>query len=276
MNMLAANIPISTELSTSAFRQIQTFFYKESGIFLPDHKRPLVISRLRGRLESIGLQCFDAYCQYLAVQQNEQERRHVVDLLTTNETYFFREPNHFKVLAEMMIPAVSQRPLRLWCAAASSGEEPYSLAMVLADKLGANAWDLVASDLSKRVLEKARQGIYRMQRMENMPPEYLKDFCRKGTGDYEGMLIVDQGLRNRVHFVQHNLLDSAAKHGQFDIIFVRNVMIYFDAEIKRRVLSNLVSQLRPRGWLVISHSESLLGSDIPLEQVMPSVYRRIS
>ncbi|GGY87371.1 chemotaxis protein methyltransferase [Cellvibrio zantedeschiae] len=275
--MKARVIDLSPEanlLSSTAFKRIQSFFQQESGIFIPGHKHQLIITRLRTHMLSLGFKDFDRYSSYLVESASHAERTQVVDLLTTNETYFFREPEHFTQLANAMLPKVKTRPLRVWCAAASSGEEPYSLAMVLNEKLGPTGWELTASDLSVRVLETAEQGLYRMQRLECMPPEYLKKYCRRGVGPYEGMFMVDSELRKRVNFVQHNLLDSAASLGQFDIIFVRNVMIYFDTDVKKQVLSNLYAQLRPGGWLVTSHSESLIGLDTPLKSVRPSIYRR--
>jgi len=266
--------PEATLLSSTAFKRIQAFFQKQSGIFISDNKHQLIITRLRTHMLSLGFKDFDRYSVYLTESASQIERTQVVDLLTTNETYFFREPDHFTQLANMMLPKIQHRPLRVWCAAASSGEEPYSLAMVLNEKLGPTGWELTASDLSMRVLETAELGLYRMQRLEFMPPEYLKKYCRRGVGPYEGMFMVDSELRKRVNFVQHNLLESAANLGQFDIIFVRNVMIYFDADVKNQVLQNLYSQLRPGGWLVTSHSESLIGLDTPLKSVRPSIYRR--
>lgn len=266
--------PEANLLSSTAFKRIQTFFQQQSGIFIPGHKHQLIITRLRTHMLSLGFKDFDQYSTYLIEAASHAERTQVVDLLTTNETYFFREPDHFTQLVTTMLPTIQHRPLRVWCAAASSGEEPYSLAMVLNEKLGPTGWELTASDLSVRVLETAEQGLYRMQRLEFMPPEYLKKYCRRGVGPYEGMFMVDADLRKRVNFVQHNLLDNAANLGQFDIIFLRNVMIYFDADVKNQVLRNLYSQLRPGGWLVTSHSESLIGLDTPLKPVRPSIYRR--
>lgn len=266
--------PEETLLSKTAFERIQGFFLQESGIFIPHHKQQLIITRLRSHMLKLGFKDFDLYSLYLTKKASHAERTQAVDLLTTNETYFFREPNHFELLAKMMLPKIRNRPVRVWCAAASSGEEPYSLAMVLNETLGPTGWELTASDLSVRVLETARQGLYRMQRLEQMPPEYLKKYCRRGVGPYEGMFIVDPELRQKVNFVQHNLLDKAAHLGQFDIIFLRNVMIYFDTEVKKQVLANLYAQMQPSGWLVTSHSESLIGLDTSLKSVRPSIYRR--
>jgi len=268
---------ISTEMSlisSAAFAKIQAFFQQQSGILIAEHKQQLIVTRLRSHMLSLGFKEFDSYANYLMTSATLAERTHVVDLLTTNETYFFREAEHFKHLASLMLPSIKHRPLRIWCAAASSGEEPYSLAMTLNENLGATGWELTASDLSVRMLATAEQGLYRMQRLEHMPPEYLKKYCRRGTGPYEGMFMVDSALRKQVSFVQHNLLDNAANLGQFDIIFVRNVLIYFDSDVKKQVLHNLFAQLRPGGWLVSSHSESLLGLDSQLQLVRPSIYRR--
>lgn len=266
--------PEANLLSSAAFTKIQVFFQQQSGILIAEHKQQLIVTRLRSHMLSLGFKEFDTYATYLINAASPAERTHAVDLLTTNETYFFREPEHFKHLANLMLPSIKNHPLRVWCAAASSGEEPYSLAMTLNEKLGAGGWELTASDLSVRMLETAEQGLYRMQRLDHMPAEYLKKYCRRGTGPYDGMFMVDSELRKQVNFVQHNLLDNADNLGQFDIIFVRNVMIYFDSDVKKQVLRNLYAQLRPGGWLVTSHSESLIGLDSQLKLVRPSIYRR--
>ncbi len=266
--------PETNLISAAAFTKIQAFFQQQSGILIAEHKQQLIVTRLRSHMLSLGFKEYDSYAAYLINAASLAERTHAVDLLTTNETYFFREAEHFNHLANLMLPSIQRRPLRIWCAAASSGEEPYSLAMTLNEKLGTSGWELTASDLSVRVLETAEQGLYRMQRLEHMPADYLKKYCRRGTGPYEGMFMVDPELRKQVNFVQHNLLDNAAPLGQFDIIFVRNVMIYFDSDVKKQVLRNLYAQLRPGGWLVTSHSESLIGLDTQLKLVRPSIYRR--
>lgn len=282
INMAKARVinfsPETTLLSATAFKRIQLFFQQHSGIFIQDHKQQLIVTRLRAHMLALGFDNFDRYSLHLVDTASQAERTQVVDLLTTNETYFFREPDHFIQLVKMMLPKIQHqtqhRPVRVWCAAASTGEEPYSLAMALNEELNPNGWELTASDLSVRVLDTAEQGLYRMQRLECMPPEYLKKYCRRGTGPYEGMFMVDSELRKRVNFVQHNLLENAANLGQFDIIFVRNVLIYFDTEVKKQVLRNLYAQLRPGGWLVTSHAESLIGLDVPLKSIRPSIYRR--
>jgi chemotaxis protein methyltransferase CheR len=261
------------QLSDLAYKRIRQFFFRHSGIDLPESKRHLVAGRLRSRVLSLGLGCYEAYFKLVSQPEQAQERQLMIDVLTTNETYFFREPQHFKLLAEQILPSLAGRKPRVWCAAASSGEEPYSLAMLLSDKLGLDGWELVASDLSTRTLARAKIGVYPMQRLELFPERYLKAYCRRGVGEYEGQMMIRPELRERVQLCQHNLLEPAGRLGQFDVIFLRNVLIYFNLETKGRVLKQLLQQLKPGGWLVIGHAESLHGLNTPLQPVRPSVFR---
>lgn len=263
---------MSFHLSDQAYQQIRQFFYEHSGIDLSENKRHLVEGRLRHRVLSLGFDCYGAYFNHVQRADQSQERQLLIDLLTTNETYFFREPQHFKLLSEKILPELPSGP-RIWCAAASSGEEPYSLAMLLADKAPDKAWQLTATDLSQRILARAEQGLYPMQRLELMPESYLKRFCLRGTGDYEGYLLIRPELRERLQFRLHNLLHSAANLGLFDVIFLRNVLIYFNQATKQKVLDTVLAQLKPGGWLIIGHAESLHGLDLNLLPVRPSVYR---
>ena len=268
------NADLSTPLSPRAFRQIQQFFQEASGIVLSQGKQALVASRLRKRVEHHDMSGFDEYCKLLVDPESHAERRIVIDLLTTNETYFFREPDHFAHLGQLL-PTLLTRPLRIWCAASSSGEEPYSLAMTAADKGGTNNFEILATDLSTRVLAHARKGIYEMSRLQHMPPGYLKRFCLKGTGNYEGMLQIGRTLREKVSFQEHNLLDRPSALGKVDVIFMRNVLIYFDMEAKQRIVSNALEALPVGGWLYVGHSESLNGLNLPLKAVKPSIFRKI-
>ena len=263
---------MSFHLSDQAYRKIRRFFFEQSGIDLPENKRHLVEGRLRNRLLTLGFECYGAYFEHVMRPDQSHERQLLIDILTTNETYFFREPQHFKLLSEQILPSLPAAP-RIWCAAASSGEEPYSLAMLLADKALNKPWDLLATDLSRRILARAERGLYAMQRLELMPADYLKRFCLRGTGDYEGYFLVRPEIRERVSFRQHNLLDSPALLGRFDVIFLRNVLIYFSQATKQKVLDLVLGQLKPGGWLIVGHAESLHGLNLNLEQIRPSVFR---
>lgn len=260
-------------LSSASLRMIQDWLYETAGIVITAQKSAMVVSRLWRRVEALGLNDFDAYLAYVFSEEGTAERSEMLDRLTTNETYFFREPAHFARLREQILPSLKERPARIWCAAASTGEEPYSLAMVLADQLGLDDWQLVASDICGRALSQASRGLYRLERLELLPVDYLKRYCRRGTGAYQGMMMVDRELRERVRFEQHNLLHSWPEAGGFDVIFLRNVLIYFDQPTRQRVIDNLCAALRPGGWLITGHCESLAGIRLPLQQLAPSVYR---
>jgi chemotaxis protein methyltransferase CheR len=260
-------------LSPASLRMIQAWVYETAGIVINAQKSAMVVSRLWRRVEALGLNDFDAYLAYVFSAEGTAERSDMLDRLTTNETYFFREPAHFARLREQILPSLKERPARIWCAAASTGEEPYSLAMVLADQLGMDGWQLVASDICGRALKQANSGLYRLERLELLPVDYLKRYCRRGTGAYQGMMMVDRELRERVRFEQHNLLHSWPEAGSFDVIFLRNVLIYFDQPTRQRVIDNLCAALRPGGWLITGHCESLAGIRLPLQQLAPSVYR---
>ncbi|MEY4508149.1 MAG: hypothetical protein RLZZ450_271 [Pseudomonadota bacterium] len=260
------------QVSTKAFKQLQKMFREGSGIELGEDKRPLVQARLGKRLVELSLESFDDYGRLLASPAGLAERQTVIDLLTTNETYFFREPTHFDELAQQLVTRFRGRSLRIWSAASSTGEEAYSIAMTLLDKRPAGGWELLASDLSARVLEVARRGVYVQQRLEQMPPSYLKRFCMRGTGDFEGTLRVSEEVRKRVQFFSHNLLHDARALGRFDVVILRNVLIYFDADHKQAILSRVLSALGPGGLLYIGHSESLQGLHSPLRRVERAVY----
>ena len=244
-----------------------------AGIHLPASKKALVSSRLARRLQALGHTSYTQYLEYL--RRDASERQQAVDLLTTNETYFFREPRHFAYLAEHIVPAAdASRPLRVWSAACSSGEEPYSVAMVLAERMGSRPWEIVASDISTRMLQLARAGVYPMERAQRVPPAYLKAYCLRGVGAQQGRLAVQSWLRERVRFESVNLNGAWPELGRFDLIWLRNVMIYFEAPTKRSLVARLTQSLRPGGHLFIGHSESLGGMEGELQAVQPAVYRR--
>jgi chemotaxis protein methyltransferase CheR len=242
-------------------------------------KQALVSGRLAKRLAHYQLESYSDYLRLLESRADPGELQMAVDLLTTNETYFFREPKHFSLLRELALEAREkkqsmQQTMRVWSAASSSGEEVYSIAMVLADVLGDATWEVLGTDISTRVLQRARSGHYPMERASQMPQDYLKRFCLKGQGSEAGTMLIDRSLRQRVQFQQVNLNEPLPKIGCFDVIFLRNVMIYFNLETKRQVVSRLLSQLRPGGYFLIGHSETLNDINDTLSVVAPSIYRK--
>ena len=262
-------------ITDKEFAQFRKLIYDIAGINMTDAKKPLVAGRLAKRIKHYGMESYADYFRLLTKAGNGDEVQMAVDLLTTNETYFFREPKHFDLLRSRILPSLKGRQtVRVWSGACSSGEEPYSIAMTLDDCLGEQPWELVASDISARVLDKARAGHYAMTRMENIPKAYLTRYCLKGVGSHEGTFLVNASLRNRIQFRQVNLNEAPPELGQFDVIFLRNVLIYFDVETKKRVVRNVLTLLKPGGHFLVSHSESLNGIADGLQVVAPSVYRR--
>jgi len=263
-------------ITDQEFLHFQRFIHDAAGITLPSSKKALVASRLACRVAEHGLGSYGQYLRLLMSQAAPEEVQTAVDLLTTNETYFFREMKHFKLLRELALEA-RHRPtdsFRVWSAASSSGEEAYSVAMVLADCLADGPWEVVGSDISARVLQRARAAHYPMARANHVPATYLKRFCLRGLDEYEGTLLVDRKLRSRVQFTQVNLNTTLPQLGTFDVIFLRNVMIYFNDETKREVVRRLLSALRSGGHFFIGHSESLHGIHDGLVTLAPSTYRK--
>lgn len=268
-----AACPGSATITREEFDRIRHWIHEEAGIHISPQKRALVMGRLAARLRHHGLSTYGEYFRLL--EGDPAERQLAVDLLTTNETHFFREPRHFDFLRDTLLPAHRPgRAFRAWSAASSTGEEPYSIAMTLAARLGEAPWDVLASDVSSRVLARARTGHYAMQRAKGIPEAYLRTFCLKGVREQDGTFLVEPSIRGRVQFAQLNLNEALPDIGPFDVIFLRNVMIYFDQATKRQVAARVLERLRPGGHLLIGHSESLNGLTDAVRPVRPSIYRK--
>lgn len=264
-----------SSITDQEFALFQRLIYKIAGISLADSKKVLLVGRLQKRLRHHQLENFGQYYRLLAGGRQPAELQTMVDLLTTNETYFFREPQHFDFLRDEILSTWRGGVFRVWSAASSTGEEPYTLAMVLAEHLAGRNWEVVGSDLSTRVLEKARLGHYPMNRNEGIPPGFLRKYCLKGVRSQAGTFLISSELRRRVAFRHLNLtLPIDRDLGLFDVIFLRNVMIYFDTETKRRVIAHLLPHLALGGHLIIGHSETLNGLDTGLVAVRPTIYRK--
>jgi chemotaxis protein methyltransferase CheR len=269
----AAVAPREIPLDDGEFRAIRVFLFDAAGISLSDAKKALVGARLGKRLRAHGLGSYTAYLQLL--RYDGAERQIALDLLTTNETYFFREPQHFEFLQDQVLPQHRRGDtFRVWSAAASSGEEPYSIAMLLDDKLGKSPWEVVGTDISTQMLGQCRLGRYTLERARNIPKEYLRKYCLKGTGPEEGFLLVERGLQARLRFVHANLNGTLPDVGKFDVIFLRNVMIYFETATKSSLVARLLGHLRPGGWLFIGHSECMHGVNDTVRQLRPAIYQK--
>ncbi len=275
MNQTASTLS-QQAISANAYESIRQFIYREAGIDLGESKQQLVSSRLNKRLGVYKLGSFDQYVALLQDHKYNNERQMAIDLLTTNETYFFREAGHFDTLKTNVLQQHPKgRAFRAWSAASSSGEEAYSIAMVLDDFFGGWAnWEIFGSDISQRIIEKAKRGLYQTHRIDAIPKGFLQRYCLKGTGEYEGFMLVEKKLRAKTRFAEINLTRPLPDVGIFDVIFLRNVLIYFDNPTKEKIIRSLVSKLRPQGILYIGHSESLKGMDLPLTLIAPTTYQK--
>jgi chemotaxis protein methyltransferase CheR len=262
-------------ISDGEFGQFRRFIFEAAGITLGESKKALVSGRLAKRLQACKVRSYGEYFKLL-MSGNSQELQVAIDLLTTNETYFFREPKHFQFLKQQIQSGgVPRSALRIWSAAGSTGEEAYSIAMLLEDLLTGQPWEVVASDISTRVLERARSGHYSMGRIDNFPTGYLQRFCLKGRDSQAGTMLVERALRAKVRFLQVNLNEPLPHLGMFDVVFLRNVLIYFNTETKRKVVGRIFNVVKPGGYLFIGHSESLVDVTDALELVAPAIYRKV-
>ena len=255
--------------------------YEKSGITLHEGKRALITARLQKRLRETGVESFGEYIELVQKDATGNELVVLLDSIATNHTSFFREPEHFAFVRARIVPdwlaSGSAEPLDVWSAACSTGEEPYTLAVTLHDALPERErgrFRILASDLSTKALRVAESGVYKMERVENIPLDTLRAHFERGMGAQEGLARVNATLRRRVEFQQRNLLEIESLGRTFAVIFCRNVMIYFDRQVQQRVVSMLERHLRPGGYMFISHSESLNGVVHGLRWVAPAIYQR--
>jgi chemotaxis protein methyltransferase CheR len=264
-------------LTDHELRAIVAIVYEKSGITLHDGKRELVAARLQKRLRQLGLSSYKDYLTRLKQDGSGGELTILLDAIATNHTSFFREPQHFDLLRDEVVPALGARArpagIEIWCAASSSGEEPVTIAMTLLEA-GLDRFRLLASDLSTKVLAIARRGVYKMDRVEGVPPALLRKYFERGLGEQAGLARVAPEVRRRIEYRALNLIAMDRLDRTFDFIFCRNVMIYFDKTVQQRVVSMLEDHLAPGGHLFISHSESLNGITHGMRWVAPAVYRR--
>ncbi|NHZ88992.1 chemotaxis protein CheR [Massilia sp. CCM 8733] len=244
----------------SDFERVRALIYQRAGISLADSKQEMVYSRLARRLRATGIVSFGRYLDDLEAGRLGEEWESFTNALTTNLTSFFREAHHFPLLAEH-VKKLRDHPIQIWCSAASTGEEPYSIAMTVCEAFNTLTppVQIIATDIDTNVLATGANGVYAIDRIEKMEPERAKRFFLRGKGDQDGMVRVRPELRQLVTFKQLNLLgDGWPLKGPFDVIFCRNVMIYFDKATQRKILSRFVPLMKPDGLLFAGHSENFL------------------
>ncbi len=268
-----------TALSDAEFNQISSLVKSLAGINLHEGKKELVKARLSKRMRQLGLKSFQEYIDYVK-KMSEAEITTMLDILSTNLTYFFREPQHLEVLREQVIPEVTRtrkRKIRIWSAGCSSGEEPYSIAMVLNEAIpDLGHWDaaILATDLSTRVLQTASTGVYRQERFRELPKHLISKYFTQIQAKPEKVYKAGDKLRKLIHFARLNLMEPWPMKGPFDVIFCRNVMIYFDKPTQGKLVNRYFDILKPGGMLFLGHSESLTGIDHKFKYVQPATYRK--
>lgn len=269
-------------LSPAEFAQFRRLVHRHAGIFLSEQKRELVQGRLLRLVRERNLASFQDYYDLVVADQSGRELLRLLDAVSTNQTAFWREPGHFRFLLEELLPAwrrAGRRGLawRLWSAGCATGEEAYSLAMVLWESLGeggAKNWLVWASDLSTRVLAVAAQGVYPAERLSPLPPGWGRRFFLKGTGRFAGFVRVKPALRQRVRFFRSNLMEEFPFREELDLILCRNVMIYFAKDTQAELVEKFHRVLAPGGYLFIGHSESLCNLKHRFTYVRPTIYRK--
>jgi|HubBroStandDraft_1064217.scaffolds.fasta_scaffold125267_2 chemotaxis protein methyltransferase CheR len=270
--------------SPAEYEFIRQLVYTHSRIHLGADKKEMMGQRLQRRLKAIGLDSYQEYCDLLKSPEGEEELTGLIDVISTNVTSFFREEQHFEFLAKTVLPqwAADQNRragdvFRLWSAGCSSGEEPYSAAIVLADFFAHHprfSAQVIASDISSHELQRAREGTYRIELVKLPEEEWLKRFFLKGVGAYQGSCRVKDDIKKLVQFYHANLFQPESPGAEpVDVIFCRNVMIYFDRETQEDLVQRFIRRLTPGGYLLVGHSESLLGVAHPFTTVRPSVHR---
>ena len=265
-------------LDSKTFNKIRELVYRHSGIALADHKTALVSARLGKRIKALGMSGYDEYCKYLRGDDTGQELVLLIDAISTNVTHFFREAKHFDIMAAALKESfeAGQRKFRIWCAASSTGEEPYSLAITVLETLGKDVdTRILATDISTGVLAKARQGVYEERHVEKMEKDVLRRWFLQGNGKARGYYRVKPELSSMVKFGRLNLSDDNWPiKGPLDMIFCRNVMIYFDNNLRIRLVQKFYSLLRQGGLLFTGHSESLTNMSGDFTKTYPSVYAK--
>jgi chemotaxis protein methyltransferase CheR len=263
------------------FEWVRKEIYQRVGISLNESKREMVYARVARRLRQLGMSDFGSYRKYLT-NGPESELIEFANSLTTNVTAFFRENHHFEVLANEIVPELvklktSSKKIRVWSAGCSSGEEPYSIAITLMESLP-EGWrgEIVATDLDTQVLDVGKKGIYPIDRLKNIPQSKLKKWFWKGKGANSNMARVVPELQKMIEFRQLNLISDWKMSEPFDLIFCRNVIIYFDKETQKGLFSKFSQSLRPQGWMFLGHSESLHGVSEEFRYLKQTIHRKLN
>ncbi len=269
-------------LKQSEYDSLCKTVYQFSRINLGANKKELVSSRLAGRIRKLNLKSFGQYCDLIKSDRGRAELTHLIDAISTNHTYFFRENAHFDFLKNTVLTdlkKLNQNSLRIWSAACSSGEEAYTIAILLEEERKKQFqnlnWQIECTDISTKILRTAADGVFKEDRLKELKPALIKSYFQKGTGDWAGHYRGRKDLRDRMRFTHMNLCNPAINwHQPFDVVFLRNVMIYFDKSTQEELVNRINKFIKPGGYLFVGHSESLTNINHDYESIQPSVYRK--
>jgi len=278
--------PVQAILDDKVFSRFSTYIFDEVGIKLPPAKKNMLEARLRKRLKVLGISTFEAYADFVfSADGRGKECVNLIDVVTTNKTDFFREPAHFEYLVKTAIPSlIDERntgfkaPFRIWSAGCSTGEEPYTMSMVLSEfveKEPGFTFSVLATDISTAVLTKATSAIYAEERVETIPLRYKKKYLLRSKDKHRGLVRIIPALRSLIRFRRLNFMEEFNLDHLMDVIFCRNVIIYFDKPTQERLLNRFCKQLVSGGYLFLGHSETLNGLNVPLTAVSSTVYRKL-
>jgi chemotaxis protein methyltransferase CheR len=283
LNSLSAVYKI--QMPDSVFERLSSFIYKQYGIKMPPAKKVMLQSRLQKRLREMQMNSYEEYCDFVFSKEGEAlELVHMIDVVTTNKTDFFREPTHFDFLRQVVLPEFVAREkhkttLKIWSAGCSSGEEVYTLSIVLSDFMESNKkldYSILGTDISTRILQKAIDAVYTEERIANIPLETKRKYFLRSKDRNNPMVRVIPELRKKSYYQRLNFMDDSYNINEtFDIIFCRNVLIYFDREIQQKVINKLCMNLKTGGYFFLGHSESITGMQLPLVQLKPTIFMKV-
>lgn len=285
MQIQRLNEIFKAKLTDEEFKKLSEFIYSEYGIKMPPVKKIMLQSRLQKRLRELNITSFKEYVDFVFSKEGQDnEVIHMIDVVSTNKTDFFREPVHFEFLTNNIIPEYCQEThgkglLRVWSAGCSSGEEPYTIAITLSEckeKYPNFDFSILGTDISSRILRNALDAIYKENRIEGLPLNLKRKYFLKSKDRSNPTVRVIPELRKKISFARLNFMDSSYSLGEtFDVIFCRNVLIYFDRETQERVINKLCTKLKPNGYFFLGHSESITSMQVPLKQIKPTIFRKI-
>ena len=272
------------ELSPDDFNKLSSFIYNESGIKMPPIKRIMLQSRLQKRLKELKMTSFKEYCNYIFSKEGlNNEIIHMLDVVSTNKTDFFREPVHFDFLTSTVLPelvsASKHRNIKIWSAGCSSGEEPYTIAIVLFEFMEKNPtldFSILGTDISTKILQKAIDAVYKDERVQGIPLELKRKYFLRSKDRENPSVKMSAQLRNKVRFDRLNFMDNSyGIYESFDIVFCRNVLIYFDRETQEKVINKICTKINTGGYFFLGHSESIMNMNLPLQQIKPTIFQKI-